>query len=89
MNHFHNELQNLNVGDFQATQPVSWDQNMYDPNDERLFLGFGGCFGFGFACFFSCFGCGGCGGCFRCGGCGRCGGGGRCGGCGRCGRCGR
>ncbi|MFT9598296.1 heterocycloanthracin/sonorensin family bacteriocin [Mesobacillus sp.] len=87
MNNFQNELQMLNVGDFQATQPVSWDQNQYQSGDERIFLGlggFGGCFGF--SCFFSCFGCGGC---FRCGGCGGCGRCARCGGCGRCGGGGR
>ncbi|MBD3108340.1 heterocycloanthracin/sonorensin family bacteriocin [Bacillus sp. AGMB 02131] len=73
---FQNQLQSLNVGDFQTGEVVPWDQNQYTMNDSRLFIG--GCIG-GFLCFgcFSCFGCVG-----RCGGCG-----GRCGGCGRCGRC--
>ncbi|MGG4152478.1 heterocycloanthracin/sonorensin family bacteriocin [Peribacillus muralis] len=84
MNEFQNQLQMLNVDDFQVSQPVQWEQTQpqYAMEDSRL-IGFG-CFG----CFL-CFGCAGCGGCGgRCGGCGgRCGGcGGRCGGCG--GRCG-
>lgn len=88
MNEFQNQLQMLNVDDFQVTQPVPWEQNQpqYSMEDSRL-IGVG-CFGC-FLCF-GCFGCGGCGG--RCGGCGgggRCGGcGGRCGGCGGGGRCG-
>ncbi|NRG43989.1 heterocycloanthracin/sonorensin family bacteriocin [Bacillus sp. CRN 9] len=75
MNDFQNELQRLNIGDFQANQAVPWDQSQYNIDQSRLC---GGCVGF-FPCFF-CFGCFNC---FRCGG--RCG---RCGGCGRCGRCG-
>ncbi|MBO0998060.1 heterocycloanthracin/sonorensin family bacteriocin [Bacillus sp. SD075] len=81
MNEFQNQLQMLNVDDFQVSQPVPWEQvpQQYSMEDSRL-IGLG-CFGC-FLCF-GCFGCGGCGG--RCGGCG-----GRCGGCGgRCGRCGR
>lgn len=82
MEDFKNELQTLNVDDFQASQAVPWDET-------RQFVGgFGGCFGGGFGRCFNCFNCFRCGGCFgRCGGCfGRCGG---CGGCGRCGgRCG-
>ncbi|MFE5426192.1 heterocycloanthracin/sonorensin family bacteriocin [Peribacillus simplex] len=92
MYEFQNQLQNLNVDDFQVSQPILWDQNQfqqgYSADDSRL-IGFGfGCFGC-LGCFIGGCGfgrCGGCGGCFRCGGCGGCG---RCGGCGgRCGRCG-
>ncbi|WP_307268053.1 heterocycloanthracin/sonorensin family bacteriocin [Peribacillus sp. V2I11] len=82
MNEFQNQLQNLNVDDFQVTQPVPWEQNQYNLDDSsRQFIGVGGCFGC-FGCFlcFGCFGCGRCGRCGRCGGCG-----GRCGRCGRCG----
>ncbi|MFD6439980.1 heterocycloanthracin/sonorensin family bacteriocin [Peribacillus sp. NPDC060186] len=87
MNEFQNQLQMLNVDDFQVSQPVLWDQYQqpYMEDSRQFGLGFGfGCFGC-FLCF-GCFGCGRCGGCGgRCGGCG-----GRCGGCGgRCGRCGR
>ncbi|MFF2287930.1 heterocycloanthracin/sonorensin family bacteriocin [Peribacillus butanolivorans] len=89
MNEFQNQLQMLNVDDFQVSQPVLWEQNQQPFMEDSRLFGFG-CFGLGFGlgCFgcFGCFRCGGCGGCFRCGGCGRCGGGGRCGGCGRCGR---
>lgn len=74
MNDFHNQLQMLNVSDFQTSPVVHWDQNQYSMDDSSRLIGFGGCFG----CFL-CFGCFGCGG--RCGGCGGCGG--------RCGRCGR
>nr|WP_308315380.1 heterocycloanthracin/sonorensin family bacteriocin [Bacillus sp. UMB0893] len=97
MNNFQNELQMLNVGDFQANEAVSWDPNQYYMDSSRQLgfgiggFGFGGCFGSCFGCFscFNCFNCFRCSNCFRCGG--RCGGncGGRCGG-GRCGggRCG-
>ncbi|MGG3739350.1 heterocycloanthracin/sonorensin family bacteriocin [Aeribacillus pallidus] len=77
----------LNVGDFQASEAVPWNQNYYI-DSARQCGGFGRC---SFSCFFSCFFCFNCSNCFRCGGrCGdRCGGrcGDRCGG--RCGnRCG-
>jgi heterocycloanthracin/sonorensin family bacteriocin len=75
MNNFQNELQMLNIGDFQATEAVPWDLNQYYIDQTRR-CGCGG----GFRCG-GCgggFRCGGCGGCFRCGGCG---GGFRCGGC--------
>ncbi|WP_081707574.1 heterocycloanthracin/sonorensin family bacteriocin [Bacillus massiliigorillae] len=76
MNDFYNQLQALNVSDFQTTQMIPWDQSQYgmDNSYRQIGFGIGGCFG----CFL-CFGCFGCGGrCGRCGGCG-----------GRCGRCGR
>ncbi len=88
MNNFHNQLQALNVSDFNTTQVTQWDPGTASMGDTRQFI-FGGCFGFGIGLgcfgFFGCLGCiGACGGCGgRCGGCG-----GRCGGCGRCGRCG-
>lgn len=72
---FQNQLQSLNVSDFQTGEVVPWDQSQYMMDDSRQFIGIGGCFG-GFLCF-GCFGCFGCIG--RCGGCGGCGG--------RCGRC--
>ncbi|RAS81358.1 heterocycloanthracin/sonorensin family bacteriocin [Priestia endophytica] len=85
MNDFQNELQMLNVGDFQATQAVTWDQNQYYTDQDRQFVGVG--FGFGrcfncFNCFncFSCFRCFNCFSCARCSRCSRCSGGGRCGG---------
>ncbi|KMP36667.1 heterocycloanthracin/sonorensin family bacteriocin [Bacillus paramycoides] len=66
MNQFQQELQSLNLNDYQSGNVVYWDQlqqNQYPyyyiQDDARR-----------------CGGCGGCGG--RCGGCG----GGRCGGCG-------
>lgn len=69
MNNFHNEIQMLNVDDFQATQAIPWDQNQYDMNQELIGFGFGACFGFG-PCFgFRCFGCARCANCFRCGRC--------------------
>ncbi|MED3574662.1 heterocycloanthracin/sonorensin family bacteriocin [Cytobacillus praedii] len=87
MNNFQNELQMLNVGDFQATQAVPWDQYQNYTDQDRQFVGLG--FGFGrcFSCFncfncfncFSCFRCSNCFNCFRCSNCSRCGGG-RCGG---------
>ncbi|WP_088072813.1 heterocycloanthracin/sonorensin family bacteriocin [Gottfriedia luciferensis] len=75
---FHRDLQQLDVGEFQASQVVPWDYNQYQGYgyDVRA------CFGI--FPFFSCFGCGGCGGCGGCFGFGRCGGCGHCGGCGRC-----
>lgn len=79
MNDFQNQIQMLNVSDFQTSEVIPWNQSQYSMDDSSRLIGFGG-----FGCFFcfGCFGCGGCGG--RCGGCG-----GRCGGCGgRCGRCG-
>ena len=84
MNDFYNQLQGLNVNDFNTTQVTPWDTGTTSMDDTRLI---GGCFGFGVG--LGCFGCFGCLGCIgRCGGCGGCGG--RCGGCGgRCGRCGR
>ncbi|PHF96627.1 heterocycloanthracin/sonorensin family bacteriocin [Bacillus wiedmannii] len=73
MNQFQQELQSLNLNDYQTGNVVYWDQQQnqypyyYIQDDARR-----------------CGGCGGCGG--RCGGCGGCGG--RCGGCaGRCGGC--
>ncbi|WP_163099789.1 heterocycloanthracin/sonorensin family bacteriocin [Peribacillus alkalitolerans] len=88
MNDFQRELQMLNVGDFQATQAVPWDQNQYYTDQDRQFINFG--FGQCFRCFscFSCFFCFNCFSCFRCSNCSRCsrcGGGHRCGGGGRCG----
>ncbi len=96
MNNFHDELQNLSLGDFQATNAVPWDYaEYYDDQQRQLGLIFScyNCYSC-YSCYscsscstcYSCFSCGG-----RCGGCGgRCGGcGGRCGGCGGCGgRCG-
>ncbi|MEH6943659.1 heterocycloanthracin/sonorensin family bacteriocin, partial [Bacillus sp. JJ722] len=70
MNDFHNQLQMLNVSDFQTTQAIPWDQSQYSMDDTRLIggFGFGRCFGVGFGCFgFGCFGFG----CFGCGGFGR------------------
>ncbi|PGK67153.1 heterocycloanthracin/sonorensin family bacteriocin [Bacillus thuringiensis] len=74
MNQFQQELQSLNLNDYQTGNVVYWDQQQsqypyyYIQDDARR-----------------CGGCGGCGG--RCGGCGG-GCGGRCGGCaGRCGGC--
>ncbi|MBT2254739.1 heterocycloanthracin/sonorensin family bacteriocin [Priestia megaterium] len=86
MNNFQNELQMLDVGDFQANQAIPWDPNNMD-QDRQL-----GIFFRCFSCFscFTCFNCFNCFNCFRCSNCFRCGGncGGRCGG--RCGggRCG-
>ncbi|PGZ55833.1 heterocycloanthracin/sonorensin family bacteriocin [Bacillus anthracis] len=76
MNQFQQELQSLNLNDYQTGNVVYWDpqQNQYPyyyiQDDARR-----------------CGGCGGCGG--RCGGCGgRCGGcAGRCGGCIGCAGC--
>ncbi|MCM3651769.1 heterocycloanthracin/sonorensin family bacteriocin [Metabacillus litoralis] len=82
MNNFQNELQMLNVGDFQASAANTWDPNQYYMDQERLLVG-------GFFRCFSCFNCFNCFNCFRCSNCFHCGGncGGRCGGnCG--GRCG-
>ncbi|WP_242985991.1 heterocycloanthracin/sonorensin family bacteriocin [Oceanobacillus zhaokaii] len=69
----------LNVGDFQATQAVPWDQNEYytDQSGEQFGFGFGRCFGFscfGFRCFncFNCFRCFNCFSCARCSHCFRC-----------------
>ncbi|PEA14979.1 heterocycloanthracin/sonorensin family bacteriocin [Bacillus thuringiensis] len=74
MNQFQQELQSLNLNDYQTGNVVYWDQQQsqypyyYIQDDARRCGGCGGCGG----------GCGG-----RCGGCG-----GRCGGCaGRCGGC--
>lgn len=82
MNNFQNELQMLNVGDFQSYEAVPWDQNQYIDSSRQFGIGFG--FGFRcfscfscFSCFFNCFNCFRCSNCFRCGG-HRCGG--RCGG---------
>ncbi|MED3683750.1 heterocycloanthracin/sonorensin family bacteriocin [Bacillus thuringiensis] len=76
MNQFQQELQSLNLNDYQTGNVVYWDQQQsqypyyYIQDDTRR-----------------CGGCGGCGG--RCGGCGgRCGGcAGRCGGCIGCAGC--
>ena len=76
MNQFQQELQSLNLNDYQTGNVVYWDQQQsqypyyYIQDDARR-----------------CGGCGGCGG--RCGGCcGRCGGcAGRCGGCIGCAGC--
>jgi heterocycloanthracin/sonorensin family bacteriocin len=93
MNNFHNELQSLNLGDFQATNAIPWDNSQYYDDQQRQIGLIFSCF----SCFrcsncftcFTCFSCFNCFNCFSCGG--RCGGncGGRCGG-GRCGggRCG-
>ncbi|MBB6445321.1 heterocycloanthracin/sonorensin family bacteriocin [Bacillus benzoevorans] len=98
MYNFQNELQMLNVDNFQASEPITWDYTQYGTDEERQFG-----LGLGFTCF-SCFNCSNCFNCFRCSNCfncsncfhcsnchrcsscgGRCGGGGhRCGG-GRCG----
>ncbi|KFM99388.1 heterocycloanthracin/sonorensin family bacteriocin [Bacillus clarus] len=68
MNEFQQEIQSLNLNEYQPSNVVYWDQQnqypyYYIQDDARR--------------------CGGCGGCGRCGGCGgRCGGcAGRCGGC--------
>ena len=37
MNGFQNELQMLNVGDFQATQAIPWDQSQYYSDQDRQF----------------------------------------------------
>ncbi|RFU65216.1 heterocycloanthracin/sonorensin family bacteriocin [Peribacillus glennii] len=80
MNDFQNELQMLNLGDFQTSEAVPWDQNQYYMDSSRQLGGFGGCFGGGFGfggCFGSCFGCFSCFrcfNCFRCHSCFRCGG---------------
>jgi heterocycloanthracin/sonorensin family bacteriocin len=85
---FQNELQNLNMGDFQANQAIPWEQNQLPMEDARQWGGFG--FFNCFSCFF-CFNCFSCSNCFRCSNCfncsHRCGGncGGRCGGGHRCG----
>ncbi|KAA9029105.1 heterocycloanthracin/sonorensin family bacteriocin [Niallia endozanthoxylica] len=86
---FQNELQALNLGDFQASQPVPYDPNQLYDDQDRIFLGVGGfgrcssCFSSCFNCF-NCFNCFSCFNCFHCGGhrCGghHCGGGHRCGG---------
>lgn len=76
MNQFQQELQSLNLNDYQTGNVVYWDPQQsqypyyYIQDDARC-----------------CGGCGGCGG--RCGGCGgRCGGcAGRCGGCVGCAGC--
>ncbi|WP_121612664.1 heterocycloanthracin/sonorensin family bacteriocin [Mesobacillus foraminis] len=89
MNNFQNELQSLNLGDFNVNQAVPWDQNQYYADDSRQFgvigIGFGRCFSCFrchncFSCFscFSCFRCHNCFNCFRCHNCFH--GGGRCGG---------
>ncbi len=39
MYEFQNQLQNLNVDDFQVTQPVPWEQNQYNLDDSsRQFM---------------------------------------------------
>lgn len=95
MNNFQQDLQMLNLGDYQATQAVPYDPNQYYYDDERLYVGIGGLFRC-YSCFscyncFNCYNCFSCFSCFNCGG-GRCGGGrcggGRCGGGGGGGRCG-
>ncbi|MFC5603836.1 heterocycloanthracin/sonorensin family bacteriocin [Sporosarcina koreensis] len=88
MYEFQNDLQMLNVGDFNTSEAVAFDPNS---NQTALLGGIGGCFGGGFGiggcfggsffrCGVSCFGCFSC---FRCSNCFRCGGfrcGFRCGG---------
>lgn len=81
MNDFQNELQRLNLGEFQSSEVVPWDQNQYYMAQARQCGGgFNRCFRC-FSCFFcfffTCFNCFNCFGCSRCGGCG-----------GHCGRCG-
>ena len=67
MNEFQQELQSLNLNDYQPGNVVYWDnQNQYPyyyytQEDARRCGGCGRCGGFG-----RCFGCGGCGGCFGC-----------------------
>ncbi|OUA58940.1 heterocycloanthracin/sonorensin family bacteriocin [Bacillus thuringiensis serovar bolivia] len=80
MNQFQQELQSLNLNDYQTGNVVYWDQQQsqypyyYIQDDARRCGGCGGCGGR----------CGGCGG--RCGGCaGGCAG--RCGGCIGCAGC--
>ncbi|WP_374722834.1 heterocycloanthracin/sonorensin family bacteriocin, partial [Peribacillus tepidiphilus] len=77
MNDFYNDLQTLNIGDFQANEAIPWDQNQYYYMDtDRQWGGGFRCFSC-FSCFF-CFNCFSCSNCFRCSNCaGRCGG--RCG----------
>ena len=58
MNNFHNELQMLNVGDFNTSEAVHLDPNgSYSTQTAQLGIigGFGGCFSC-FSCF-SCFNC--------------------------------
>ncbi|WP_353056424.1 heterocycloanthracin/sonorensin family bacteriocin [Sporosarcina luteola] len=84
MNDFHNELQMLNVGDFNSSQAVSFDPNASFSNSTALLpiIGIGGgigrcssCFScascFFFSCF-NCFNCFRCSNCFRCHNCFRC-----------------
>ncbi|WP_081415025.1 heterocycloanthracin/sonorensin family bacteriocin [Ectobacillus panaciterrae] len=72
MYNFQDELQALNLADFQVSQTVPWDtQNQYYTDATRIRCGgCGGCF--------RCFRCGGCGGCFRCFSCFQCSGCARC-----------
>lgn len=81
MNEFQQELQALNLNDYQSGNVVYWDQQNQYPyyyinDDARRCGGCGGGFRCGgFRCGgFRCFGCFGCFGCFNCGGCGGCGG---------------
>ncbi len=66
MNNFQNELQMLNVNDFQANEAIPWDQSQYyvDQDQDRQFGSF-------FRCF-SCFNCFNCSNCFRCSNCFHC-----------------
>ncbi|MDW0117897.1 heterocycloanthracin/sonorensin family bacteriocin [Sporosarcina thermotolerans] len=70
----------LNLGEFNTSQAVNWDQNNPLSNQTAQLGGIGGCFGGGFGiggcfgggffrCGFSCFGCFSC---FRCSNCFRC-----------------
>ena len=60
MNNFQNELQMLNVDDFQVNQAIPWDQSQYyvDQDQDRQFGAFFRCF----SCFtcFNCFNCSNC-----------------------------